>query len=68
MKDVAVRLPSEVIIEILRRVPRWKLKKLQTVLKKEVKSVPAGQLLNLTGIASIGGDALSDTERVWENE
>jgi hypothetical protein len=67
MKDIAIKLPSELIMEILRRIPRRQLEEIQKEIKKEdVKSVPAEHLLKLTGIASIGGDALKDTEKVWE--
>ncbi|MDI6793132.1 MAG: hypothetical protein QME81_09735 [bacterium] len=54
--------------EMLRRIPRRELEKIQKEIKtKEVKSVPAERLLRLTGIASIGGDAVKDTERMWGN-
>ena len=65
MKEITLKLPTKVIMEILRRVPLKELEKLRRV-RREVKSVPASRLAKLVGIASIGGDALEDTERVWE--
>jgi len=65
-QDIVFRLPLEIIMEILRRIPQRQLKELQNRFKEDVKSVPAERLLKLTGIVSIGGDAVSDTERVWE--
>ncbi|MCD6101155.1 MAG: hypothetical protein J7K33_11315 [Candidatus Marinimicrobia bacterium] len=65
MQEITLKLPIKVIMEILRRVPRKELEKLQRE-TREVKSVPASHLTKLVGIASIGGDALEDTERVWE--
>ncbi|MEK9149826.1 MAG: hypothetical protein AAB267_07255 [Candidatus Desantisbacteria bacterium] len=64
-QDIVFRLPSEIIMEILRRIPQRQLRRLQKELKEEVTSVSAEHLLGLTGIASVGGDALFDTERVW---
>ncbi len=62
---ITLKLPSEVIMEILRRIPQKQWKGLQEGAKKELKSVSAEHLLGLTGIASVGGYALFDTERVW---
>lgn len=67
MKEITIRLPVRVIKEILGRVPREELKKLQAgISPRKVKSVPAGALLKLDGITSIGGDAIEDTEKIWE--
>ena len=67
MNEVTIRLPISVIKEMLRRLPREELKKLQTgILNRKVKSLSADALLRLDGIASIGGDALEDTEKIWE--
>jgi hypothetical protein len=34
-------------------------------LRGAVKSAPATNLLKLNGIASIGGDTVEDTEKLW---
>lgn len=66
MKEKTITLPLRVIKEILRHIPREEIEKLQKgFMKKEPKSVSADHLLRLTGIASIGGDAVEDTERIW---
>ncbi len=67
MNDITLKIPSEIIIKILRRIPRKQLRELQQkIQREEVRSVPAGDLLKLAGIASIGGDAVKDTEEVWQ--
>ena len=67
MNDITLKIPSELIMKILRRIPRNQLKELQEKIQGEkVRSVPAGNLLKLAGIASIGGDAVKDTEEVWQ--
>ncbi len=67
MNDITLKIPSEVIMKILRRIPQRQLRELQgKIQREEVKSVPAGYLLKLAGIASIGGDAVKDTEEVWQ--
>ena len=66
MKNIVFKFPSRVITEMLRQIPKRELEKLQRESKREIVSVPSAHLLKLTGITSIGGDALADTERVWE--
>jgi len=67
MREITIRLPIQVIKEILRRVPPEELKNLQAgISPRKVKSVPAAALLKLDGITSIGGDAIEDTEKIWE--
>lgn len=67
MKEITIRLPIQVIKEILRRIPREELKNLKAgISPRKVKSVPAAALLKLDGITSIGGDAIEDTEKIWE--
>lgn len=66
MKEKTVTLPIRIIKEIFRYVPPEDIERIQKEMKrKEVVSSPAGRLLKLKGIASIGGDALEDTERIW---
>jgi len=67
MNDITLKIPSELIMKILRRIPGNQLRELQEKIQGEkVRSVPAGNLLKLAGIASIGGDAVKDTEEVWQ--
>lgn len=65
MKEITLKLLIKVLREILRRLPREELKKIERELI-EVKSIPASRLTKLAGIASIGGNAITDTESVWE--
>ena len=66
IKEKTIRLPLTVIREILRHIPREEIEKLQKgFMKKEPKSVSADHLLRLTAIATVGGDAVEDTERIW---
>ena len=65
MKEITIRVPIWLIREMLRRVHLEELKKLQTgILPRKVKSVSADVLLRLDGIASIGGDAIENTEKI----
>lgn len=67
MKEITIKLPIQLIKEILRRVPSEELKNLQAgISPKKVKSAPAAALVKLDGITSIGGDAIEDTEKIWE--
>ena len=67
MKEITIKLPIRVIKEILRHIPREELERLQKgVPKRKIKSVSADYLLKLDGITSIGGDAVEETERIWE--
>ncbi|MFN8497590.1 MAG: hypothetical protein U0641_07015 [Anaerolineae bacterium] len=36
--------------------------------RAEVKSIPASQLRPLVGIMSVGGDAVEDSERLYDDE
>jgi len=67
MAEITIELPLELIKEILRRVPSEELEKLQKrPPKREIKSVSADHLLRLAGIVAIGGNAMEDTEKVWQ--
>jgi len=65
MKEITIKLPIKVVEEILRRVPREELGKIERR-KHTIKSVPVRKLTKLIGIASLGGDALKDTEKIWD--
>lgn len=67
MEEITIKLPLELIKQILRRVPPKELEKLRKKpRKREIKSVSADHLLKLAGIVAIGGNAMEDTERVWQ--
>jgi len=67
MKQTTIKLPIRVIKEILHCMPRKEAEKLlKASVKKEVKSISAAHLGQLDGIASIGGDAVKDTEAAWQ--
>lgn len=67
MGEITIKVPLELIKEILRRVPHAELEKLQKrPRKRKINSVPADHLLKLTGIIAIGGNAMEDTEKVWQ--
>ena len=66
MKEKTVTLPIRLIKEILRYVPPEEMESVQKgLIIKKIISAPAEHLLSPKGIASIGGDALEDTERIW---
>ena len=67
MKEITIKLPIRLIKEILNHIPREEVERLQGLsFKRDVKSVSADYLLKLDGIASIGGNAVEDTETIWE--
>ncbi len=69
--SLEVELPEEKLIEAFRRLPAKQrlelLKKLQALAERELRSVPANTLYALTGIVSLGGDALADTEVIYDD-
>jgi len=67
VKQATIKLPIRLIKDILHCMPPKEAEKLlKAALKKEVKSVSAVHLVKLDGIASIGGDAVKDTEALWQ--
>lgn len=65
MEEVTIKLPLKVIRELLSYVPEKELENLRKK-KRKIKSVPMSHLRKLIDMVSIGGDALKDTEEVWE--
>ena len=65
-----VDVPEPKLIEAFRRLPPKQraelLERLQALCKLELKVVPASRLHALTGLVSLGGDALADTEAVYD--
>lgn len=56
--------PSEPECEVLVVFPAARVEALKREIER--KAVPASHLRRLEGIASIGGDALEDSERLYE--
>jgi hypothetical protein len=70
MEELTVRLPKHLLFEFLRQIPRKELDMLiQEIPGKsqlEPVRVPSQSLDKLTGLISVGGDALQDTEAIYE--
>lgn len=70
MEELTVRLPKQMLLDLLRQVPR---KELESLIREitgksqlEPVRVPSQSLDKLTGLISVGGDALQDTEAIYE--
>jgi len=64
---------SEVkLIEAFRHLPPRQraelLDRLRVLCEPEVRTVPASRLYALTGLVSLGGDALADTEAIYDGD
>ena len=75
IKDVVINalgdLPADYLNEVLDFVLFLKQRRQVDLLplrKLAVRSTPASQLDGLVGLVAWGGDALADTERLYENE
>ena len=75
IKDVVINaladLPADHLNEVLDFVLFLKQRRLvdpHSLQKFAVHSTPASQLNGLVGLVAWGGDALADTERLYENE
>jgi len=68
---ITVELPEELLLEALRKLPlerrRALVSKLEGELRIQARSVPAAALDKLTGLISMGGDALEDSERLYDD-
>ena len=69
---VELELPEAKLIEAFRRLSAERqsdlLNKLQELRKPILRTSPANRLYELTGIVSLGGDALSDTEALYDGD
>lgn len=58
------------LIEAFRRLPPQRraelLDRLRALGEPELRTVPASRLYALTGLVSLGGDALADTEAIYD--
>ena len=65
-----LELPETKFIEAFRRLPPQRraelLDRLQALREIELRTVPARRLYALTGLVSLGGDALADTEAIYD--
>jgi hypothetical protein len=68
--SIPVQLSEAELVEAVRRLsPKRRedlLDKLQALREPVVRSVPASRLEGLTGLISLGGDALADTEALYD--
>lgn len=67
---VELELPEAKLIEAFRRLPPQRraelLDRLRALREPELRTVPASRLYALTGLVSLGGDALADTEAIYD--
>ena len=65
-----LELPEAKLIEAFRRLPPQRrvelLDRLRALGEPELRTVPASRLYALTGLVSLGGDALADTEAIYD--
>lgn len=68
--SVELELPEAKLIEAFCRLSPQRraelLDKLQALHELELRTVPASRLYALTGLVSLGGDALVDTEAIYD--
>jgi hypothetical protein len=69
---VELELYEANLIEAFRRLPSGRradlLDKLQALREPLLRTVPANRLYDLTGLVSLGGDALADTEALYDGD
>jgi hypothetical protein len=67
---IPVQLSEAELVEAVRRLSPDRredlLDKLQELREPVIRSVPASRLDSLTGLVSLGGDALADTEALYD--
>jgi len=68
--SLELELPEAKLIEAFRRLPPQRrtelLDRLRALREPELRTVPARRLYALTGLVSLGGDALADTEAIYD--
>ena len=69
-ETIVLELPEEVLLNALRQLSpdrrRWLFDESQKDAAIEVRLVPAEMLSELNGLVSIGGDALEDSEQLYD--
>jgi len=67
-----LRLNENELLDAFRRLPPQRrtelIEKLQALSSPTVRTVPATKLYALTGIVSLGGDAVIDTEAIYDDD
>jgi hypothetical protein len=67
---ITIQLPEEVLIEALQQLSperrRQLLKQIEGERELEPVPLPTDALKEITGIINIGGDALEDSERIYD--
>ena len=67
---IELKLSEANLIEAFHRLPSGRqaelLDKLQALREPLLRTVPANRLYDLTGLVSLGGDALADTEALYD--
>ena len=69
---ITLELPDDVLLRALRRLPiprrQELLRKLEEPVAPMTRGVPAAELDRLTALIAIGGDALEDSERLYDTQ
>jgi hypothetical protein len=64
-------LPEDKLVEAFRRLPPHRrielLRKLQSTETLQIVGAPVSTLKALTGVVSLGGDAVADTEAMYDD-
>ncbi|OFZ19308.1 MAG: hypothetical protein A2Z20_04045 [Bdellovibrionales bacterium RBG_16_40_8] len=67
-----LKLPETKLIDAFRKLPKEQreelLRKLQSIGEKKLHIVPSTRLNAMTGVVSLGGDALEDTEALYNED
>lgn len=68
---ITLELPENVLVAALRKLSptrrQYLLAELKPVSTFVLRTVPASDLDKLTGLISVGGDALEDSERIYDD-
>ena len=68
---IALQLPEDVLVEALRRLPEGRrrelLRRLMEAEALKPRWVPAAELGRLIGLVSLGGNAVQDTEALYND-
>jgi hypothetical protein len=70
--SLELKVPETKFVEAFRRLPPLQraelLERLRALCEPELRTVPASRLHALTGLVSLGGDALADTEAIYDGD
>jgi hypothetical protein len=68
---VTLELPEDILVAALRKLSPARRRHLLVELDRPsaftLRTVPAAELDKLTGLIAVGGDALEDSERLYED-